>query len=313
MLKGFSGLAISCCIAVVAISLSYVHPTFEALVISIILGMLIANILEDRSLLEKGLDLSIKIFLPVGIALYGTQLIVEKTDTLLVFSVLVTYILIFFSVYFMSLFFNLRKNTSILLATGMSTCGASAIAILSPLINADSEETSISLIAVMIYGLFGMIFYPLLSDLIGLGIKEFAFLSGTTLPMLGQVKVSASALGTDCLNQAVKYKLLRMSFLVFLITFAVFLSRGKKGIFVPWFVILFIVLAVSVNVFKLYRLSKLVEPLSRFSLSIALASIGMKVHFDSITESGIKPVAVIFISLSIVLAALYMVYYIFFI
>ncbi len=309
MSKKFTGLFFSISIAIIATSLSYIHPTFEALVISIILGMLFSNILEDRNILNEGVEVTIKFFLPVGIALYGLQLHVGRPDLKLVFPVVITYISIFASVYMVTQFFNIKKKTSILLATGMSTCGASAIAIVSPLINAESEETSISLLTIMVYGLMAMILYPVIGDLIGLNPMEFAFLTGTSLPMLGQVKVAASTCGNDCVNMAVKYKLIRISFLAFVITLSVLLSRERgKGFFIPWFVVAFLLLAVSVNIFNLEKLTRISGPVSRFTLSTALAAIGMKVDFDSVSEAGGKPVIATFLALILILIAMYITY-----
>jgi len=310
MVKKVSGLTISLVIAVIAFILSYIHPTFDALAISIILGMLFSNILEDRNFLNDGINIAIKIFLPVGIALYGTQLSIRDIDPAMTPLVFLTFISMFSLVYFIAKWFGLRKNIRILLATGMSICGASAIAIVSPLIESDSEETSISLIVVMIYGLFGMIAYPIFANFFDVGVKEFTFITGTTLPMIGQIKVAASAYGTESIAIALKYKLLRMSFLIFLVTLTVFLSRKKdRRIYIPWFIVVFVLLAITVNIFKLGWLSDISAPISRFSLATALAAIGLSVDFESITEEGIKPLIIVVLSIIIILTAQFLLFY----
>ncbi|NOZ25481.1 MAG: putative sulfate exporter family transporter [Nitrospirae bacterium] len=309
MLRKLSGLIISVVIAVIAFILSYVHPSFEALAISIILGMLFSNILQDRQFLNDGIELTIKVFLPVGIALYGTQLSIRSLDPAMTPLVFLTFIAVFSLVYLVSKWSGLKNNIGILLATGISICGASAIAIVSPLIKSDGEETSISLIVVMIYGLFGMIAYPLLANFLDLGMKEFAFVSGTTLPMIGQIKVAASAYGTECVTTALKYKLLRMSFLVFLVTLTLFLSRKEdRRIYIPWFIAVFVLLALVVNIFRLDRLSEISAPVSRFSLSTALAAIGLSVDFESITEEGIKPLIIVVLSIAAILSAQFLIF-----
>ncbi len=299
------GLIVSLTIAFAASVLSYIHPSLEALAISILLGMLLSNILRDRDILASGIDISIKIFLPLGIALYGSQLTVKELHFTDALYVLLTFISVFTLVFLMSRGFGLKKNTSVLLATGMSVCGASAIAIVSSLIKAEKEETSISLIVVTVSGLVGLVFYPLIADFLNLTIKEFAFLSGTTLPMLGQVKVTAMTFGEECLSLALRYKLLRMSFLIFVVTVAVLLARTeKKRIYVPWFVVAFIGLAVVVNLLKNNTLPRVLEPFSRFFLSTALAAIGLSVDFDAITEKGFAPLFAVFFA-SIILVTLF--------
>ncbi len=310
MKRNLSGLVISLVIAVTASVLSNIHPTLDALAISIILGMLFANLLEDSEFMKEGIALTNRVFLPLGIALYGTRLSVREIDPAMAPLVLATFAVMFSVVFFLAKGFGLKRNLGILLATGISICGASAIAIVSPLIRSDNEETSISLIVVMIWGLFGMIAYPLLASYLGLGLKEFAFVTGTTLPMIGQIKVAASTSGALCLAAALKYKLLRMSFLFFLVTLTVFLSTKQgRRVYIPWFIVVFVLLAVMVNVFRLERLSEISAPVSRFSLATALAAIGLSVNFDSITEEGIKPLLIVVLSMVIVLSALFLLHY----
>ena len=80
MLKKISGLVVSIVVALIAFTLSYIHPSFDALVISIILAMLFSNLLREREFLNEGIKLSLKIFLPIGIALYGAQLTIKEID-----------------------------------------------------------------------------------------------------------------------------------------------------------------------------------------------------------------------------------------
>lgn len=166
MKESFQGLLVSLLIAFSAFMLSYIHPSLEALAISIIFGMLVGNILKESRTLQKGINLSLKVFLPVGIALYGSQLQLKDVEPIKVVYIFITFISVFSLVYIFTRIFGCRNNTSVLIATGMSVCGASAIAIVSPLIEADREETSISLIVVTIVGLIGMIFYPIILSLI---------------------------------------------------------------------------------------------------------------------------------------------------
>jgi uncharacterized membrane protein YadS len=62
-------------IAVFSCYISKFHEAFDALVISIVIGMLLGNSIGGRDYFEKGIDGAIKVFLPAGIALYGTQLV----------------------------------------------------------------------------------------------------------------------------------------------------------------------------------------------------------------------------------------------
>ncbi|MEW6109786.1 MAG: putative sulfate exporter family transporter [Nitrospirota bacterium] len=307
--ESIPGIIVVLVIAVFSYFISTLHASFDALVISIIIGMFIGNVLSEKNHFVSGIETGIKIFLPAGIALYGTQLFFNE----LRFSSILTIFLVFSCMFSLTLIiskiFNLNRKISILLASGLSICGASAIAVISPLIGAKREDTSISIISVMMLGLIGMIFYPFLYDILSLTKNEFAFLTGTTLPMLGQVKVAAGSICPACLSTAVKIKLIRISFLIFLVTIAVFLSgKEEKKVKVPWFIIVFLVFAVIVNTTRIFEpFLEHLKNASSFFLSAALAAIGFSVDLDSMVEQGITPVAVIFLSWGVIILSTYLI------
>lgn len=306
------GIGITLTIAMISFLMASLHPSFDALVISIIFGMLVSNMLGDRVIIEKGTNAALNIFLPVGIGLYGMQLTFTGTDVgfwRAVPVVAAVFVLTFAVTYYIAKGFGLGKTTSLLLGTGMSVCGASAIAVIAPIIESKKEDTSISIISVVTVGLTGMLIYRFIPDVLGLSMEKFAFLSGVTLPMFGQVKVASSTMGQESLLLASNFKLLRISALALVAGLTlVFSQREKKSFRVLWFMVLFFVLAVAVNTFKEVALLKgIFSPISKFFLSTALAAIGLSIDFDSITEKGIAPLLAAFLSWGIVVLAIYLV------
>jgi uncharacterized integral membrane protein (TIGR00698 family) len=301
------GLSIVLIIAFISYYISTIHASFDALVISIIIGMLLGNVIVKRQYLEKGIELSIRIFLPIGIAMYGSQLVFSDLKLHFVLIIFIVFSGLFGLTFFVSKVFGLNKKLSILLASGLSICGASAIAVISPLIDSKREDTSISIISVMMLGLTGMIFYPILNDFLSLSTDEFSFLAGTTLPMLGQVKVVAGNVGQECLAMALKIKLIRISFLLFLVTIAIFLSgKEKRRVKIPWFIVVFILFSVMVNLTGVFLpVTAYFKGLSTFFLSACLAAIGFSVDFNSIIEKGITPLAVIFASWGVIILIMF--------
>jgi uncharacterized integral membrane protein (TIGR00698 family) len=302
------GLGIVLAIAFFSYCLSVLHASFDALVISIIIGMFYGNLTRRRAWYEKGVETGIGLFLPLGIALYGSQLMVKGMHMSTLFVVFLVFSSLFGLTLFASRIFGIEKRTAILLASGLAVCGATAIAIISPVINAKREDTSIAIISVVMLGLTGMIFYPMIHDIFSLSTREFGFLAGTTLPMLGQVKVTAGNVSRECMTRAVEVKLIRVSFLFFLVSTAVILS-GTEGtkIRVPWFVILFVIFAIVVNVTNILApAAAYLGFASSFFLSAGLAAIGFSVDFESIMEKGIRPLAVIFSSWGATILFLYL-------
>jgi uncharacterized integral membrane protein (TIGR00698 family) len=302
------GLGIVLAIAFFSYCLSVLHASFDALVISIIIGMFYGNLTGRKAWYEKGVEAGIGLFLPLGIAFYGSQLLVKGMHMGTFFIVFLVFSSLFGLSLLSSRIFGIEKKTAILLASGLAVCGATAIAIISPLINAKREDTSIAIISLVMLGLTGMTFYPMIHDFLSLTAGEFGFLAGTTLPMLGQVKVAAGSVSPECVMRAVEVKLVRVSFLFFLVSTAVILS-GTKGakIRVPWFVIVFVIFAVIVNVTEILApVAGYLGFASSFFLSAALAAIGFSVDFEAIMEKGIAPLAAIFSSWGMTILILYL-------
>jgi uncharacterized integral membrane protein (TIGR00698 family) len=289
------GLGIVFAIALFSNLLEVLHASFDPLVVSIIIGMFYGNLTVRKAGYERGVETAIRMFLPLGIALYGSQLAVRGMHAGTLLSVFVVFSSLFGLTLLTGRIFGVEKKTAILLASGLAVCGATAIAVISPLISAKREDTSIAIISVVMLGLTGMIFYPMIHDIFSLSTRAFGFLAGATLPMLGQVKVAAEHVSADCVMRAVEVKLIRISFLFFLVSIAVMLS-GTNGtkIRVPWFAVVFVILAVIVNVTRvLAPLTASLGFASSFSLSAGLAAIGFSVDFESIMEKGVAPLVAI--------------------
>lgn len=297
--EGVPGIVLSLLIGVISLLLSGVHPAFDTLVVSIILGMLLGNTLAKRERLQSGIDVMLKYFLPVGIALYGTQLTFgNNIDYKTWLFVIVIFIFLLAATLIISRLLKLPGALSLLLASGLAVCGASAIAVISPLIGAKREDTSISIISILVIGLLSVVFYPVLWEEVGLTVREFAFFSGTTIPMLGQVKIAVLETGKEGISLAVRFKLIRISMLLF-VAAAMLLLYGRKNnrISVPWFMIAFVVFAFLTNFVKgMAAIAPRVEPVSRFFLSSALAAIGLSVDLDSIMSEGARPLLAVFLS-----------------
>ncbi|MBI5639436.1 MAG: putative sulfate exporter family transporter [Nitrospirae bacterium] len=287
--------------------LSTLHASFDSLVTSIIIGMFIGNLTGIRNAFEKGAERAVKILLPAGIGLYGTQLVFQGMNAGLLVSILLVFMSLFGFTLLTSYGFNVNRKLAILLASGLSICGASAIAVISPLIGARKEDTSIAIISLMMLGLTGMIFFPLVHDLFSLSNGEFIFLAGTTLPMLGQVKVAAGNVCPECVISALDIKLIRISFLLFLVTVSVAISGKKeKKVTIPWFIVVFFFFASAVNLFDLPKsVMSYAKAASSFLLSAGLAAIGFSVDFNSIIEEGITPLGVITTSWVVTILLIY--------
>lgn len=305
-----SGIVLTLSIAALAYGLSYVNPAFDPLVTGAVLGIIISNFIEiQERKLQKGVNYCLKFCLPLGISLYGFQLgFPLDTSEYNLKGLVLVFGALFLVTFVIANLLKLNINTAILLSTGIAVCGASAIAVVSPVIGARKNETSISILAVMTSGLIFTVMYPVFIKPFGLSADAFAFLSGSTLPMLGLVKITASAMGKECLSVALNLKFLRISSLIFMVAFAIVLSGySKKRFTIPLFMIFFVIFAITANYVTLPSVFlKIATKFSSFFLTITLAAIGLETTLDSVSELGFKPFVVAVLSLSLVTVFLYL-------
>ena len=217
---------------------SFAHSAFDPLVLSILIGLLLSGIMSKDAAARKGVEACLRFALPSGIALYGMKLNFSGLETSHLPLVAFAFVLMFVVAYVFSRHVvGLSKGLSLLIATGLSVCGASAIVVVGAAAGARREDTTVSIISVMIAGLTGMILYRLLPGTSLLSQHGMPLLIGSPLTMFGQVKVAAIAFGHDTLEVAVNYKLMRVAALALVAVGALLIGRkeGFKGGSKPWF------------------------------------------------------------------------------
>jgi uncharacterized integral membrane protein (TIGR00698 family) len=303
------GLALTLGVAAIAHLSSTLHHAFDPLVISLIFGMLVANVIEDKAPWTPGVEAALRLALPLGIILYGAQITVQALPWWVWGATGATFAFTFGVAYFIARGFGLERHVSLLLGTGLSVCGASAIAVIAPVIGARKQETSISIIAVVTVGLTGMLILRFLPGVLGLSPVKLSFLAGAVLPMLGQVKVAASAMGPGAVEAAVSVKLIRVAALALVASLLlVFGPKGRETEGFPWYLLLFFAFAIVTNVLPAAgALRAPLGVLSTFFLAVALSAIGLSLEFDAITEYGTAPLFSAGLAWGIVILGLYII------
>lgn len=296
----FPGLAISTAIASAAFLLTLGHVSLDPLVLSILISIIVGNLIVHKHQIESGISLSHRYIIPIGIVMYGTQVDFQPLRALGTSRIL--YILFMVAaalsaIYAVAQRIGIGKRTGLLLAAGSAVCGASAIMVLSTVIRAEREQTSISLLTITVVGLMGVIVYPLLQETFGLSEQTYALLCGSTLYQMGQVKAAASILSQTALDIAVPVKLLRVGTLLPIAIIYSALSAGTiRRPFIPWFIIGSVVVAVVMNTTpELNMLREAAAPYITLLFSIAIAAIGLSVDIEAIIDVGPKPLLVGFL------------------
>ncbi|GBE54326.1 hypothetical protein BMS3Bbin15_00478 [archaeon BMS3Bbin15] len=284
--------------ALVAYIIYSFYPSFDALFVALILGIIFRTFFMSE-ILKPGIDTSVKIFIPIGIIAYSSNLSFDTLISMLSIKiVLILFIMFTYMVVtlYLSLKYGVRRKLAILLAGGSAVCGASAIAIISPLIKAKNRDTSIAILSITAVGLTGAMIYPLFREILHISASSYAFLVGTTLPQVGIIKIASTYVGINPEN-ALAFKSVRIAMIPIIAIFAQKLTDEKQHIKVPWFIVIFIILGILFSFFAPFeRIRYIVRPISTFVFSIALASIGLSTDLTEVLEARLRVLNIAYFS-----------------
>lgn len=328
MKKLIPGVILSMVIALIALFLGTKTHLISASVIALLIGMLIKLCFKDLKNFDQGLQFTSKKLLKLGIILLGTGLSIGQILHVGKFSVIVmvfTLAAAFGFGYLFGKLFGMDWHLSSLISAGTGICGGSAVAALSPVIDADDSHVAYAISATFIFDIVMVILFPIMGRALGLSDMAYGLWAGTAVNDTSSVVAAGFAFSNAAGDFATIVKLTRtLSIIPIIIIFSIInnhikqksltVSTGSpapsfsenikninfKAIF-PWFIIFFIAAAV-VNSMGLIpaTVSSSLSDLSKFLMVMALASIGLKTDFTKLKQSGFLPMVHGFIISAIV-------------
>lgn len=243
----------------IAVTLSVILGRMQnfvgALVIALALGVLVRNLGLYHPAIRSGVKMATKRFLRIGVVVLGLQLSLPDIWRLglpVLGLIVVCVGVSFFVTRWVGQRLGLSRAAATLMASGFSICGASAIAGMQSIVDADDDEVASSIAMVTLYGSLAIVGLPLLGAAMGLSPETFGVWSGLAVHEVAQVVATASTAGVVALAVATVVKLGRV---VLLAPVAAFVSlglrrsgaatatpSGKRPAAVPLFVIGFLVM-----------------------------------------------------------------------
>lgn len=224
---------------------------------------------------------------------------------LTIFSIFVTLILGFL----IGRALKMDRKESHLISSGTAICGGSAIAAVSPVINASEKDISISLGVIFLLNSIALIVFPPMGHLLGLNQHQFGLWCAIAIHDTSSVVGAAYTFGEEALKVATTVKLARALWIIPVSLLSVFLFKGKgKSVKIPYFIFLFI-LAIIMNTYLPIPelITSGITTISKSLLVLTLFLIGAGLSVDKIKSAGWKPMILgvslwIFISISSILA-----------
>jgi uncharacterized integral membrane protein (TIGR00698 family) len=108
----------------------------------------------------------------------------------------------------------IARRLRALVAVGTSICGASAIAAVTPVIDAERTEVGYAVTTIFLFNIVAVVIFPPLGHLLGLGPHRFGVFAGTAVNDLSSVVATASLYSAGSLHTAVIVKLTRTLMIV---------------------------------------------------------------------------------------------------
>lgn len=204
-------------VVVVGVAASYglnlLAPVVSPLMFAIVLGVVFANVGLYRPGLRPGVTWATKKLLRLGVVLLGLQLAIPDVlklgwQTLAV--VVVTVLATFFGTQWLGRRFGMSRTGALLTATGLSICGASAVAAMDEVAHGDEDETATAVALVTIFGSLAIVVLPLLRAPLHMPMEMFGAWSGASVHEVAQVVATAGAAGSAAVGPAVLVKLSRV-------------------------------------------------------------------------------------------------------
>jgi uncharacterized integral membrane protein (TIGR00698 family) len=279
-------------------------PNVEYVLWAIVLGLVIANTTGVPAVFSPGIA-TYEFWLKMGIVLLGSRFLLGDVVKLGGVSLILVIVELSVSIAFMHALgriFKLRPKLTSLLAVGSSVCGVSAIIATKGAIDADDEDASFAIAAILSLGAIGLFTFPLIGHLLHLNDLSFGLWAGLGIDNTAEV-VAAGALYSDAAAKvAVLAKTARNAMIGFVVLgYALHWARkqhtervSNKAAFLwaklPKFVLgfLFISALATAHVFNKNELTSL-SNLSRWAFLLTFAGVGLRTNFSDMRNQGLRP------------------------
>lgn len=281
-------------------------PNIEYVLWAILIGLVLANTVGIPEVFRPGVA-TYEFWLKAGIVLLGARFLLADVLRLGGISLGLVAIEITISLALMHLLgrvFGLGPKLTTLLAVGSSICGVSAIIATQGAIDAEEEDASYAIAAILALGAISLFTFPLIGHSLHLGDRAYGLWAGLAVDNTAEAS-AAGALYSDAAGKlAVLAKTTRNAMIGFVVLgYAIYWSSrgeakavGNKAAFLwqkfPKFILGFLLISLlaSAGLFAKPQLTALGN-LSRWAFLLTFAGVGLRTNIRQLGRQGWKPLA----------------------
>jgi uncharacterized integral membrane protein (TIGR00698 family) len=288
----------------------WIFPNIEYVLWAILLGLVISNVFGLAAIFKPGVA-TYEFWLKAGIVLLGARFLLGDVWKLGGVSLLLVGIEILGAIAFMTFLgriFGLRPKLTTLLAVGSAVCGVSAIIATKGAIDADDEDSSFAIAAILALGAIALFTFPLIGHALHLSDHAYGVWAGLAVDNTAEATAAGALYSDAAAKLAVLTKTTRNALIGFVVlAYAIYwASRGQaetignKAAFLwqkfPKFVLGFLLISALATAGFFSKDNNLaLANLSRWAFLLTFAGVGLRTNFREMRKQGLRPFAVGFI------------------
>lgn len=291
------GLALTALAVAVSQWVGRALPGVSAAVVAVVLGVALGSLTRLPAVLGAGLRFASRRLLRLAIVVLGLQVALPEVLALgwrPLALVAVSTGCAFVLTRWIGPRIGVSPRRSLLIATGVSVCGAAAIAAMHEVADSDDDEVAGAVGVVVLYGSAALVVLPVLARLAGLSPYQLGLWAGASVHEVAQVAAVGAAAGAGVLACAVVVKLARVALLAPMVALTSLTLRrggtrsgGRRPPLVPLFVLGFLA-AVAVRSLGVVPAGvvEVVPQVTSLSLAAALFALGTGVDLRALARGG---------------------------
>ena len=206
------GLALAVAVAAVATVVGQHVPLVGSAVPGAVIGAIIALIIKPGARLAPGVKYASTFLLQCSVVLLGTQLSIAEAARVGVASLPVmlgTLAVCLSAAWLYGRMLGIPRDLRTLIGVGTGICGGSAIAAVSPVIEAASTDVAYAISTIFLFNIAAVLVFPLIGHAIGMSQQSFGLFAGTAVNDTSSVVATATTYGAAAANHAIVVKLVR--------------------------------------------------------------------------------------------------------
>jgi uncharacterized integral membrane protein (TIGR00698 family) len=301
------GLLACAAIAAVATLGGDLAPVVGAPVIGIVIGVLGRLVFGIGRGLTPGIERAKGFVLQAAVVVLGSQLSLGEVAKVGVGSlpVMLGTLVICLAVAFVAgRRLGVEPGLRTLIGVGTAICGASAIAAVSPVIDAKSKQIAYAVSTIFLFNVAAVLAFPPIGHALGMSQTDFGLFAGTAVNDTSSVVAAASSYGHAAADHAVVVKLVRTLMIIPICLGLAALTRRRAVAaggadtgrrlnplrLVPWFLVGFLVVAAANSLGAVPAASHAaLSHVSLFLITTALAGIGLSTNVGELRRTGARP------------------------